>query len=259
MKRIWMAGALAALLSLLSFGGRAQDKQLLNHLSLGIGLGMDGIGVVLAVPVSPYVQLRGGYSIFPYSFYKLIETDYVWEDIHLEEIPAMFTCWKGGTGKVLLDFFPGKKTPFRLTAGIYVGPGKYLHWEANMGGIVNEVEYASRTFHYRDFTFSTDKDGKIVADALMKRCVPYVGLGYGRAVKPGKRIHFCVDWGVLITGGTSIQTYNFVDNPSGEPVVLRSKDLVTPGGRQLDRGWADRASDSPVLPMLSFSLFFALF
>lgn len=259
MKRSWTAAALAALLSLFTFGGQAQDKQVLNHLSLGIEVGMNGLGAELAVPVSPFVQFRGGYSIFPYTFVKQIETDAVFEGVQLEPFDAAFTFWKGGNGKLLLDFFPGKKTPFRLTAGVFFGPGKYIHWEAYWRDILQEDEYASRTFTYRDFTFSSNGEGNIVADALMKHWVPYVGLGYGRAVNPGKRIHFCVDLGVLVTGGTRIQTYNFVGNPSGEPVVLDSKDLVTPGGRQLDRGWADRASRSPVLPMLSFSLFFALF
>ena len=259
MKRIWMAGALAALLSFFSLCGKAQDKQFLNHLSLGIEVGMNGLGAQLAVPVSPFVQLRGGYSIFPYTFLKMVDTEMVWNDVQLEPFPVSFTLWKGGNGKFLLDFFPGKETPFRLTAGVFFGPGKYIHWEAYWDEILKEEEYAVRSFQYRDYTFSTDKDGIIVADALMKHRVPYVGLGYGRAVNPGKRVRFCADLGVLITGGTRIQTYNFVGNSSGEPVVLRSKDLVTPGGRQLDKGWADRVSDSPVLPMLSFSLFIALF
>lgn len=54
MKRPWLAG-LAALLTLICVSGQAQDRQVFNHLSLGISLGMDGLGADLALPLSPFV------------------------------------------------------------------------------------------------------------------------------------------------------------------------------------------------------------
>lgn len=257
MKRVCLAGAIT-LLTLICAGARAQDKQLFNHLSLGISVGLDGVGAQLALPVSPYVQLRAGYAIFPYTFMKSVE-DFTWEGKQLEAFPVGYTAWKGGNGKFLLDIFPGKKTPFHLTAGVWAGPGKYVHWEAYLGDILEKEEYASVVYTYGSISFSTDAEGVVQADALMKRWVPYVGLGFGRAVRPGKRVSINADLGVLITGGTTVQTYNYVNNPAGEPVVLRSKDLVTPSGRQMDRGWTDRVSDWPVLPMLKIDVFFQLF
>lgn len=258
MKRSWMAG-IAALLTLICVSGKAQDRQLFNHLSLGIGVGLDGLGLDLAVPASPFVQLRAGYAIFPYTFKKTIDVNGTFAGLDMGSFPASFTFWKGGNGKFLIDLFPCKKTPFHFTAGVFAGAGKYIHWEADWQYQIEEEEYAARTFTYNGFTFSTDAKGQVQADAKMKRWVPYVGLGYGRAVNPARNLSVSVDLGLLITGGTQIVTYNYANNPSGDPVVLHSQNLVTPGGRQLDRGWADRASSSPVLPMLSINVFFHLF
>ena len=158
-----------------------------------------------------------------------------------------------------MDVFLGKKTPFHLTAGVYAGAGRFIHWEADWQFQTEEEDRANRSFTYRGFTFSTDENGVVKADARMKHWVPYVGLGYGRAVDPDKHLSISADLGVLITGGIQVQTYDFVGNPDGTPVILTSSNLVTPGGRQLDRGWTDRAARWPVLPMLRINVFFHLF
>ena len=258
MKRFRMAVAFA-LLTLIGINGQAQDKQLFNHLSLGITLGVDGLGADLALPLSPFVQLRAGYAIFPYTFKKTIDVNGEFAGVDLGSFPASFTFWKGGNGKILMDIFPGKKTAFHLTAGVFAGAGQLIHWEADWQYQMEEEEHAHRPLTYRGFTFSTNEKGLVLADAQMKHWVPYVGLGYGRAVDPGKRLSISADMGVLITGGIQVQTYDFVGNPEGTPVVLTSNDLVTPGGRRLDRGWTDRAARWPVLPLLRINVFFSLF
>ena len=257
MNRPWIYGAVA-LLTLVCVSARAQDKQWFDHLSLGVGLGMDGVGVELAVPVSPFVQLRAGYSIFPYTFKKWADVDYVLEDVQFAPFQYNYTLWKGGNGKILLDIYPGRKTPFRITAGILAGQGKFIHWEASLEDYIEVEDRGTRAFTYNGFTFSTDADAYVKADAFIGHWVPYAGLGFGRAIDPAKRLTVSADLGVLITGGTKIQTYNYVNNPAGEPVILRSQNLITPDGRQLDRGWVDRVSDCPVLPMLRITVFFNL-
>ena len=69
MKRIFtLFLALALSASGISAFAQEQDKQLANHLALGITLGLDGVGLEAALPITPYVQARAGYSIFPYTF-----------------------------------------------------------------------------------------------------------------------------------------------------------------------------------------------
>ena len=125
----------ALAVSLGGFSAFAQDSQLANHLSLGITLGMDGIGAELALPITPYVQVHGGYSIFPYTYTRNMDfgkqtvND---QTVDLSNTPVSATVWKGGTGKLLVDLFPGKKTAFHFTVGAYMGSGKFVHGAADL-------------------------------------------------------------------------------------------------------------------------------
>ena len=42
-----------------------EDKNLFNHLSVGITAGTPGIGVDVAMPIGHYVQARAGFATFP--------------------------------------------------------------------------------------------------------------------------------------------------------------------------------------------------
>ncbi len=44
---------------------RMNEKNILNHMDLGISVGTTGIGIDLAVPVTNYVRVRAGYSYMP--------------------------------------------------------------------------------------------------------------------------------------------------------------------------------------------------
>lgn len=240
---------------------KAQDRQIFNHMSLGISLGADGVGADLALPITPYVQLRGGYAIFPYTFVSSIALNVQYEEVYLSTEPLNFTFWKGGNGKLLLDFYPTKTTPFRLTAGVFAGPGKAVSWDLDMGKLFTGTREAPCEFTKEGTTFSTNASGYILADAQLKQWIPYVGLGFGRAVNPDSRVTFNVDLGVLIqgTGGLQVQTYNFMNSSAGVAVLLESKHFRMSDGRQLDQGWVDKVAGFPVLPMLRFSVFFRLF
>ena len=45
--------------------GNTKDKQIFNHLSIGATAGLDAFGLEVAAPVTPFLQLRGGYSFMP--------------------------------------------------------------------------------------------------------------------------------------------------------------------------------------------------
>jgi hypothetical protein len=251
-----------ALFVLMALSARAQDKQWVNHLALGITAGADGAGLELAVPFSPYVQLRTGYSIFPYSIKKTVdlEADFKDQGLDFGAVPVYGTLWKGGTGKVFLDVFPGKKTGFRLTVGAYIGPGKVFHGYGDLREHLEMDDFATLVITYNTIGFTTDPKGYVLVDGLMKTVAPYVGVGYGRAIQPDSRLRFSVDLGGIITGGLTVQTYNYSMNKDGEPVVLHSSDLKDPkDGRQRDKGWIDRVSKFPFVPMLKLNVYFLLF
>ena len=41
------------------------DHGIFNHLSVGVGVGLTGISIEAAAPITPYVTVRGGVNIFP--------------------------------------------------------------------------------------------------------------------------------------------------------------------------------------------------
>jgi hypothetical protein len=249
-------------LFLMGLGLHAQDSQMVNHMALGVTVGTDGVGLELALPFSPYVQLRTGYSIFPYSLKKTVdlEAEFKEQGLDFGAVPVFGTLWKGGTGKVLLDVFPGKKTGFRFTVGAYIGPGKVFHGYGDLREHLEAEDYATKVMTYNTFSFTTDTKGYVLADGLMKVVTPYVGVGYGRAILPDSRLRFSVDLGGIITGGLKVQTYNYSVNKNGEPVVLHSSDLTDPtDGHQRDKGWIDRVTKFPFVPILKLNVYFLLF
>ena len=163
MKRIFtLFLALALSVSGISAFAQEQDKQLANHLALGITLGLDGVGLEAALPITPYVQARAGYSIFPYTFKRPINLGNVeigGETKSLDNIPFAATIWKGGTGKLLFDIYPGRRTPFHFTVGLYIGSGKFLHAQADISRVLDPSDYATLAFTYDKITVSTDPNG----------------------------------------------------------------------------------------------------
>ena len=107
-------------------------------------------------------------------------------------------------------------------------------------------------------SISTDSKGFVHADVMAGIVRPYVGLGFGRAIKPGSRVRVSFDMGVLVTGGVRLQSYSYLRNEKGDPAVITSKQLITDEG-QVDDGWVDKICGIPVLPMMKLNVFVRLF
>ena len=246
----------AVALTLLGTPSRAQDAQVANHLAFGITAGLDGVGLELALPMTPYVQFRAGYSVVPYTYQRTVSMDLREQGGEEVSFPLAVTLWKGGTGKFLVDLYPGKKTGFHFTLGAYVGPGKFASAEGDLREVLSPDEYATLPLELNDnVVFTSDSRGYASADVKLNVLTPYAGLGFGRAVKPGSRVKFCFDLGALITGGSQrLQMYDYRNNSAGDPVVIRSENL-----NNEDNGWINKVSDFPVVPFMKFSLFFRLF
>jgi hypothetical protein len=216
--------------------------------------------------MTPYLQIRAGYSFFPYTHkqeFDLGTMDIGGKTRDLSKTPFSATLWKGGTGRLLLDIFPGRNTSFHFTVGAIMGPGKMAHVSADLSKALSPEDYATLAITYGEgaekLHISTDKQGFVHADVKMGSVVPYVGLGFGRAVKPDSRVRVSFDMGALITGGIKLQSYSYLRNEKGDPAIVTSKVLTDEDGRQLDNGWIDRVSNFPVLPMLKLNIFVRLF
>ncbi len=256
---------IALAVSLVGMTARAQDTQIANHLAVGVTMGLDGVGLEVALPMTPYVQLRTGYSLFPYTYSRNVNFGQVeigGTTRDLSQTPLKDTHWKGGEGKRLADIYPVKKTGFHLTVGVYIGPGKFLHADADLSKALSPSDYATLGITYGQgadkISISTDSKGFVHADVMAGIVRPYVGLGFGRAIKPGSRVRVSFDMGVLVTGGVKLQSYSYLRNEKGDPAVITSKQLITDEG-QVDDGWVDKICGIPVLPMMKLNVFVRLF
>lgn len=261
---------LFTILVALSFAGSlafAQDKQVFNHLAVGVTTGMDGVGLEVATTLTPFVQVRGGYSLFPYTYKTTVDMNLDLGDGEQNyRFPLSATLWNGGTGKLLFDIYPGKKTPFHFTFGAYVGAGKLVHASGDVSALLDPSDYANTEVEFeagsRKVSVTTDQKGFVNVDVLGKNgaFLPYAGIGFGRAIKPDSRVRVSFDMGALFTGGYKLQTYNYSRNPKGEPVVLDPAMLVDQDGNTYEGvEIIDKISSFPVFPMLKLNIFVRIF
>lgn len=252
---------LAALAVSLPSVAQVRDSQVFDHLALGVSAGIDGLGIEVAMPASPYLQIRGGYSFFPFSINNTANLGKVnFEDtfqLDLSNVPFSVSPWVGGLGKVLLDIYPSKRGPFHFVAGAFFGSGRMLGVKADLRNAIDPIDYTTG-YGINDFSISTDKDGYAYLDAAVGKVLPYLGIGTGRAVKLRSRVSATLEVGAVYTGGIKIVGYNYSFDPEGETSVATSKDLVM-DGKQLDEGMVDKLAAFPILPMLKFGIYVRLF
>ena len=199
------------------------DRQIFNHLAAGIPITMpllpQGIGVIeVATTFTPYMQLRLGYTqpllnVIPALKWGDINgalakagvgnlpntVDVNGTQINLAEASLKTDTNMGGLN-FFFDVFPGRKTPFHFTFGLYYNPfsttNDILGFAVDMSsplkdagftpGKYNEV-YFGFDENDPDFRVSPDKNGVLrggvmgcikIGDGLYPLPVhPYVGIG----------------------------------------------------------------------------------
>ena len=245
----------AIAVSILSIQASAQDKQLFNHAALGVTVGIDGLGAELVMPITPILQIRGGYSFLPFKYDRVVPFDS--KDYKGD---AIFTgnLWTGGLGNAMLDLYTGRESSFRITAGAFIGSGKLVSLLIDTRDILGPEDYTTAV-GWRGATISTDKDGFGHADLVVPKVLPYLGIGFGRSVDPEKRVAFTFDLGAAYTGGIKFTLYDYSNPAVVQSSVVTSDTFIDDNGKALDEGWVDKVSAFPVLPMLKMGLFVRIF
>lgn len=238
-----------------------EDKQLFNHMAAGVTLGVDGLGLQVAVPVTPLLQVRAGYAFnIPGTGYASFGTHTMdnGHTVTIEEMPVRTSSYPGGLGQIFVDFFPGKAEVFRISAGFFAGGGKFLTAKADMRESMLPEDYGV-LMSKGAFKFSTDADGYGYGDALSWKVLPYLGVGTGRMRgSENKRFTFSFDAGVAFAGGMKIQTYDF---STGSKVAcpVTSEATIDEDGKMQDGGFIDALSGLAVLPVIKFGFFYQIF
>ncbi|BAZ12580.1 hypothetical protein NIES4071_44110 [Calothrix sp. NIES-4071] len=138
----------------------------------------------------------------------------------------------------LVDYHPFKNSGLRLTGGVVFNNNKV---EGNAQARNNQE------FEFNGNTYNTSQIGSAKAKVSLPNSVaPYLGIGWGNAVRPGNRLSFAVNLGVMFTGSPNVDVTGNID-PS-VPAATREQILrdVKAEERQLEKD-LDGYSIYPVL------------
>ena len=228
------------------------DKNLFNHVALGLSTGTDGlIGFDVAMPIGNYVQMRLGMSLWPGIKYK---TDVNYKD------------GNGNDGKVkvegklskadfkfLFDVFPFKKSSFHVTAGAFIG-GRKVVTVKNLEPIP-EADNGTAGIEIGDYFISTDKNGYTDASIKVNAFKPYVGFGFGRSVPQKHRFAVTCDFGVQFWASPKVYAKEYgtdYDFYTGEPYpVIREVRVTSSDVGDKDSGALKTISKISVWPVLN--------
>ena len=276
------------------------DPQLFNHLAVGLDLiNLNGIGIQVAVPVTPFMQLRGTFDFMDahVAVYNAVVKS-VANSKNIEALkgginPFLYSAKdlgiEAGSYKIdqvdiaatlqsrninlFLDLFPGKNTNFHFTVGAVFS----LTPKGNITATATALYQGHNAIPESKWTtaricdITTDKEGLLQVGVQYKLNTirPYFGIGAGRPVSRDKRVSVSFDFGVQYTGGLRLVSYDYFDNPDKPKTVV------------LDAAWLDKYPDIkegigeqsyndikkymgylnmvPVVPVLKLSLFVRLF
>lgn len=143
-----------------------------------------GIGASVTKSVSPNVNARVGLNAFKYG------TDFEEENIEYEADLNLFNV------STLVDYYPWKKSGFRLTGGLVFN-------NINLSGEGKADD--NQEFEFDGTTYNTNQIGSVDAKiSLPNKVAPYLGIGWGNAVKPGNRFAFSLNLGLMFTGSPQV-------------------------------------------------------
>lgn len=260
-KTIAIIAALAV--SFFSVTGFAQDKAF-SHLSLGPSIGTDGIGIELGTNLGRQVQMRAGYSFYIPITLKMNLTSLASSfgsgtSRDLSNVPVNFAPLAGGAGNILFDFFPSRNSVFHITAGAFIHGGNVLKAKADLTNVLRKDEYGTLAIGMnKDAMISSDEKGMAYVDAKVWPVMPYVGIGFGRAIHPEKKVSVNFDLGVSIWGSPYVQSYNYVGYVSGFDKEPKAVKLTSAAVNNKDKGLLDVFSSVPVYPTLKLTVFFGV-
>ena len=232
------------------------NAQYFDHMSLGVGLGTDGVSLHAGFPIGDYVGLRVGGNWIPcigFNGTGKFDVSDGGKSSTQKEVPWQAQLLMGG-GEVLADIYPGKKTNFRFTVGLGAGPNR-LARVYNTAPFLDEKEWGTSGLLIGKTFLTTDDKGVVNADVNVNAVRPYFGIGVGRPV-PSKRVGFSFDFGVYYTGGWKVYaTGRNVEDFSKNDYIQLTSALVD----NKDGGLLDTLAGIPVYPVLRFRLNIKLF
>ena len=142
-------------------------------------IGTTGVGFHIVVPMERNLNGRFGANTFKHDFDQRAGL----VDYHLDG--------KLQTFDVLFDWYLRPQGSFRLTGGVLYNGTRF---SATGKPAVNG------SFSFNGTTYSSTDIGTLEGDVTFRRAAPYIGIGWGNALNPDKRLNFSADIGAFYQG-----------------------------------------------------------
>ena len=216
----------------------AQTKKI----SVGAGIGIQGISVGLATKLNGNLQLRADIT-----GHVNIPIEFTYEPFH---IPVKIETGKYKALNILLDYFTKKGKPFYLTAGMAIGNG-YVAKTYNTSPFLKQADWEKELIIVDGTMITTDDKGIVSAKVRTNAPMPYAGCGIEKKVFRNKaRIQ--ADFGILYSGGFTIWTKGktLQDLQTERNVQIKSGDVFS-----IDKRMIDTIGRIPVIPTVKMTIY----
>ncbi|MBC3784084.1 hypothetical protein [Spirosoma utsteinense] len=173
-----------------------------------LSAGSAGGGVAVGYSINRQLAARLGFNMFNYS-----GTLKSGKDSDNLQIGFDYKL-KLQTTNLLLDFYPFKRSGFRVTGGAFYN----LNQISFFGKPVKDVTF-------NDVTFTVDEVGTLDGKATFNKIAPYIGLGFGNPYTRG-RLKFMADVGFFYQQSPTISfTTTGMLTPSSDQGPIIQKNL----------------------------------
>lgn len=230
-----------------------------NRVGVGVGVGTEGIGFDVAVPLTKYVQARVGLNVMPNIKFNtdvdvtvpatatVAGNDYAYDIEGRTNVEAKF----GRTyADLKFDCYPfANSSSFFVTAGLSFGGSDLIKVNGKLDEqFRQELEQGKKIgVSIGDYDIPVDENGEIHGGVKVNSVRPYLGLGFGRLI-PKKRVGFRFELGAQFEGKPTV--YYTEDGKDIDVLKKYEKDI--------DDNYKDKVAKVMdwlrVYPVLKFSL-----
>lgn len=209
MKRLFFLCAFVSMFATCNFISAQKELGIFNSVSAGVGVGLTGVDVEVATPITPYVALRAGVSIMP-NFSLTTGVDVNVDAPEGFSVPSeidLTGSMKRTSGQVLVNVYPiPHLSSFFVGVGAYFGGSKLIKIDGHSDELKDLIAQGENAgIAIGDYVLPVDPNGNVSGGLKVSGFRPYVGLGFGRAV-PKKRLGVMFELGVQFHGRPEVYT-----------------------------------------------------
>lgn len=196
-------------------------RGIFNHLSVNAGVGLEGISIGVAAPVTNFLEIEGGVSMIP-AIKPTFDLNIPSQSVTVTQNGVSATIntpddmkvntegnFKRTMGHIKAYVYPfGGSSKFFVVGGLSFGGKKIATVQGYSEDLKNfAAQYPQYTQQILDavganlsgYNLKLNDDFRINGDIRCKNVRPYIGLGFGRTV-PKNRIGFRFESGVQYMG-----------------------------------------------------------